>query len=144
LNLQFTNVCLGNQLGCQGWSPSQEPPPPGYSLEFSPDAAANVQQWSGNVQPACANNQTQTQGDDGWLHMSIVDLSGYSGMPSFNHPKTALSAYLCESVVHTVANNSESQAQIFYQEFTDSSTNRLRGNHLLRDAPLPLHFPSTR
>ena len=71
--------------------------------------------------PRARITRPQTQFDDSWLHQSIVDLSGYSGTPSFNYPKTAISAYLCETVIHTAANNSESQAEIFYEQFTDPS-----------------------
>jgi hypothetical protein len=64
----------------------------------------------------------QTQNDQNWADMSIVELPAHNGLPNFNFPKTALSAFLCENTANGAAgNNSESQGEIFYENFTSSS-----------------------
>jgi hypothetical protein len=118
----YSLICqAGQNFGCSGWYAED---PPGYSLEFSSDAASAVEGWSGGTQvtgPACANNSTQTTYDQSWQHMSIVDLPAQNGLPSFNYPKTSISAWLCQTVTGAAQNNSESQAEIFYEQFTSGA-----------------------
>ena len=121
-NNQYAQICSGSsQVGCVGWN-AQEPP--GDSLEYVQGAQDSVNSWSGNTNsPACGNNMQNgtTTYNTQWLKMSIVDFTE-TQLPSFNYPKTAISAWLCETTAPgTPPNNSQSQGQIFYQQFTSFS-----------------------
>ncbi len=51
--------------------------------------------------------------------MSIVNFPTTGQQPIFNYPRTAISAWLCESTAAGVpSSNSAAQGQIFYQQFT--------------------------
>jgi len=121
-NNQYTRICVSpGQAGCVGWNPGQDPP--GMSLEYVQGSEHGVNDWSGNPTPKCANNYNETSGPENtaWLQMSIVDTSS-TQQPSFNYLHTAMSAWLCETVQSgAAANNSASQGQLFYQQFTSLS-----------------------
>lgn len=83
-----------------------------------------VEAWSGGTAvtgPAtCANqnNQaTKAAQNTAWQQMSIVDFSSTS-QPTFNYPTTAMTSWLCASDQEGTQNNSGSQGEIFYQQFT--------------------------
>jgi hypothetical protein len=116
-NRNYTTICSGTgQAGCIGW-PIQEPP--GYSLEYVGHYKSEVNAWSGNPTPSCANNSSQTTFDASWYAMSIVNFPTSGQQPIFNYPKDGDSAWLCESTAPGIPpNNSAAQGQIFYQQFT--------------------------
>jgi hypothetical protein len=121
-NNNYTTICSGGgQLGCDGWAAQL---PPGYSLKYQ-DHAGEVETWSGGTAitgPACGNtSNTTTTWDANWLHMSLVDLSGFAGTPSFNYPDTSMAAWLCETDVEGTPNNSGSQGERFYKQITQQS-----------------------
>jgi hypothetical protein len=121
-NNQYTTICSGSgQAGCVGWTPQD---PPGYSLEFVGSHKSEVQLWTGNMSPSCANNSQQTNGSENtaWYNMSIVNFPATGQQPSFNYTNTAMSAWLCETVEPGVApDNAAPQGQLFYQQFTSLS-----------------------
>lgn len=119
-NNQYTLMCVSpGQAGCVGWNPAQDPP--GLSLEYVLGSQHGVNEWSGATGPACGNNHTQTTYNTNWLQMSVVDTTS-TQQPSFNYPNTAMSAWTCENTAPGVPqNNSASQGQIFYQQFTSQS-----------------------
>ncbi len=115
-------MCPASQLGCNGWGQD----PVSFPLEYT-DHAGDVETWTGGTNvtgPACANTTKPpmpTTYNSNWLHMSIVDLSGYAGTPSFSYPNTAMSAWLCASDTQGTYNNSGSQGMLFYQQITQQS-----------------------
>jgi hypothetical protein len=98
-NSQSTTVCLNsNQLGCHGWSSTQGPPL--TSLEYTSGYKGEVNTWTGNPSPSCANNDSSTPTtsteNSNWFFQSILfNLSTLQ--PTFTYTNTALSAYLCET-----------------------------------------------
>jgi hypothetical protein len=116
-NRDYTTICSGSgQAGCVGW---QIQDPPGYSLEFVGHYKSHVNAWSGNPTPSCANNSSPTNYDASWYAMSVVNFPTTGQQPLFNYPRTAMSAWLCETTAPGVPpNNSAAQGQIFYQQFT--------------------------
>jgi hypothetical protein len=118
-NNTAAQMCPIGQLGCNGWTQGPGGEPVLQSLEYT-DHAGDVENWSGGTSvtgPACAQNTTTTYNAN-WLHMSIVDLSGYAGTPNFSYPSTAMSSWLCASDVQGTQNNSGSQGMLYYQQFT--------------------------
>ena len=122
-NGQYTYVCKNaNQAGCSGWFMVQDPP--GYSLEYTSPAKSQITEWSGATGPACANNHVgqQTTFDASWQQMSIVYFPASGSQPSFNYPKTAMSAWLCETTdIGVAVNNAVPEGQLFFQQFTSVS-----------------------
>jgi hypothetical protein len=124
-NGNTTTVCAPGttQTGCNTptWPP--DPPSPNYSLEYVTQDAGNVNLWSGNTGPACANGQGNTTTyNKSWYSMSILSVNQpVSG--SFNYPHTQMSAWLCQSVSKAGAslNNSTAQGGEYYAEFTQQS-----------------------
>ncbi len=123
-NNTAAQMCPTGQLGCNGWSQGPGGEPVLSSLEYTQQADL-VETWSGGTKitgPACANSgNTTTTWNSMWLHMSIVDLSGYAGTPNFNYPQTAMTSWLCTSDVEGTQNNSSSQGMLFYQQITQPS-----------------------
>jgi hypothetical protein len=118
-------MCPTGQLGCNGWTQGPNGAPIIAPLEYTQQADL-VETWSGGTAitgPACANNNTATATlqNAAWLHMSIVDTSGYAGTPNFNYPQTAMTSWLCSSDVEGTQNNSSSQGMLFYQQITQPS-----------------------
>jgi hypothetical protein len=110
-------ICESGQLGCTGWTT-----PNGFSPEYLPSYASNVQMWSGGTGPACANRHAlATTFNTEWAAMSIVDAAGPDGNPSFSYPNTNMAAWLCETDAVDPLNNSASQGELFYLNFTSSS-----------------------
>ncbi len=104
--------------------------------EYVSGAQTAVGKWTNDN--SCAGSGATTSGSNtAWLNQSIVDQSsggaGQGAVPTFNYPYTAMSAWLCRSVVDDVngvsyncaatnngnsnycPNNSSSQGQIFYE-----------------------------
>jgi hypothetical protein len=138
-NGQYTFICNGNQgNGCSNW-PVQREDPPGYSLEYVPGDASFVDQWTGNAAtnptaPCAGSNPTNySSGVNGWTAQSIVVGSSPGYAPTFNYPSTGISSFLCQSVSKLGAqiNNSESEAGLYYAQFTQQSQT---GNYLLVNA----------
>jgi len=121
----------GGQYGCQlGTSGSTWTLGP----EYLPGAISAVAKWTNDN--SCANTYpTNTSGSSNaaWLAQSIVDQSsggaGQGAVATFNYPNTAMSGWLCRSVVSNpnyncaangnansnyCPNNSSPQGQIFY------------------------------
>jgi hypothetical protein len=121
-NNNYTTICSGqNQAGCVGW-PVQEPP--GYSLEYVGAHKNEVEQWTGNLSPSCANNSAATTGSEYtlWYNQSVVNFPTSGQQPSFSYPSTAMSAWLCESVEPGVSqDNAAPQGELFYEQFTSAS-----------------------
>lgn len=125
-NGQYTQICTGSpsQYGCNNWLTH---PVENYSLEYVGGDGSSVNQWSGNAgivnSAACANNNSTTGFNSQWASMSIVVGSSPNASATFSYPNTAMSAWLCSSVSNPGAtlNNSMSQAEIFYQQFTQAS-----------------------
>ncbi len=119
-------MCPTGQLGCNGWTQGPNGAPIIAPVEYTQQADL-VETWSGgtaNTGPACANTtntQTWTTQNAKWLHMSIVDTSGYAGTPNFNYPQTAMTSWLCASDMEGTQNNSGSQGMLFYQQITQQS-----------------------
>ncbi len=115
-----TPICQSSQsqFGCVGWTTQ-----PNYSEEFT-GAKNDVETWSGGTAvtgPACANNSTITTYDSSWLTMSLMDFTE-TEQPSFNYPKTAMAAWLCETTAMNVTpNNSGAQGELFYLQFSSAS-----------------------
>lgn len=123
----------GGQYGCQlGTGGSTWTLDPTY-IQGAQNA---VTSWT-NASPSCANamGQNTSSENQAWLNQSIVDQStGGSGqppVPTFYYPGTAMSGWLCRSVVNIgdppyncaangnnsaiwCPNNSSPQGQIFY------------------------------
>jgi len=122
-NDQYTFLCVSpGQTGCKGWNTAQDPP--GSSLEFTTGYKTEVNQWSGNnTLQACANNYQQTTYDTQWYNMSILAPAQGGQTPSFNYPKTTMTAYLCENPAAPgiTLNNVTEQGQLYYAQFTNQS-----------------------
>ena len=121
----LTTVCPAGQLGCNSANnPSSWTVTPYYT-----DARTGVRAWSDDVTLGAAgvcrrtDGNTSTQAGTEWKAMSISD--GTVG--TFSYPKTSMTAWLCSSVASAdglndgTMNNSSSQAQLFFQNFTSSS-----------------------
>jgi hypothetical protein len=125
-NNQFTLICKPgtNQIGCAGWQLAQEPPPPGYSLEYTTGYKSEVNFWSGNASPiSCANNTQSTTASQNanWFQQSILYNLG-TQQPSFSYPYTAVSAWLCETVKGGVmVNNAAPEGQLYWAQFTNTA-----------------------
>jgi hypothetical protein len=122
----------GCQLGAGGSTWTLGP-------EYLPGAISAVAGWTNDS--SCANTYpTNTSGSSNaaWLAQSIVDQSsggsGQGAIPTFSYPNTAMSGWLCRSVVNNsnpyyncttngnanpnyCPNNSSSQGQLFYENF---------------------------
>jgi hypothetical protein len=94
-----------------------------FSLEYVPQNASDVNLWTGNTGPACANGQgITTTYNQSWYGMSI--LSGNQPVhQNFNYLNTKMSAWLCQTVSKSGAslNNSTAQGGEYYAEFTAQS-----------------------
>jgi hypothetical protein len=126
-NNNKTYICDGgSQIGCNAASWTQSPAID-YSDEYVGGDATSVNLWSGATGPACANNTVggTTTFNSQWQQMSIVGGSAQGGGPgpSINYPNTAISAWLCENVtdLNVSLNNSMSQGELFYAQFTPTS-----------------------
>jgi len=108
-------ICsVAGQLGCKGvtqWSASA----------YYTNALVSVQTWTDiNTDPdnTCRGPvQNSYTADEQWKDMSIVDDGVFS---TFNYPNTSMTAWLCSSTYMGTAamNNSSSQAQLFFGNFT--------------------------
>jgi hypothetical protein len=117
INNQTTTICGSpGQVGCVGWT-GQQP----RSLEYVTGYKSEVNEWSGNYAPiSCANNVqgTSSSQNANWFQQSIL-YNGGTQQPSFNYPKTTISAWLCDTVKTGVqSNNAPSQGQLYWAEFT--------------------------
>jgi hypothetical protein len=107
-------ICGGGQYGCKLGS--------GGSWSLSPSyvgVQGMVGQWTNDN--SCRGQQnTSGASNAAWLAQSIVDQStGGSGqppVPTFTYSSTAMSAWLCRTVVNNMTNNSSPQGQIFYAQ----------------------------
>jgi hypothetical protein len=114
-------VCPTGQLGCSGTSPWTASP-------YYFDALMGVQAWtdqsSQQVDTCRGTAVTEDRANEQWKDMSIVD-DGV--VATFNYPHTSMTAWLCSSVWSSdghhdgAMNNSSSQAQLFFANFTSSS-----------------------
>lgn len=112
-------VCPTGQLGCNATNdPSSWTQSPSYT-----DQVASVRTWTGDI-IGDANSCRPTNGgytsgtaDARWQAESIVD--GTVG--TFNYPHTQITSWLCSSSSDQPMNNSSPQAQLFFQQFTNSS-----------------------
>ena len=112
-------VCGSGQYGCQLGVDTPWTLPPTY-VE---NAVNYINSWT--------NSNTCTTGSNPkWLAQSIVDQNA-GATPTFSYPNTAMSAWLCSTVQNPQGincatgyqpdfcpNNSSSQGEIFYNEFT--------------------------
>lgn len=128
-NNNTTAVCAPNttQTGCNTvtW-PTVNGNPIQYSLEYITQDAGNVNLWTGNPGPACANGSgTQTTYNQPWCEMSVLGSRQNCGSqpvaPSFNYPNTMMSAWLCQSAKTGPLNNSTAQGQEFFANFLQQS-----------------------
>lgn len=123
-NPPSVTVCGAGQYGCRmgGDSPWILPP------TYVPNGVNYIDHWT--------NSNTCTTGTNPqWLNESIVDQStgqsGQGAVPTFSYPSTAMSAWLCSNVdgqppscsgsnynYNVCPNNSSSQGEIFYSQFT--------------------------
>jgi hypothetical protein len=116
-------MCPASQIDCNGWStgPNGQPIIASTVYNYQQDA---IEAWSGGpavTGPTCANQtNTTTTWNSAWRQMSIVDFSSTS-QPTFNYPATAMTSWLCASDQEGTQNNSGSQGEIFYQQFTSLS-----------------------
>jgi hypothetical protein len=116
----LVTVCPAGQLGCNSANnPSSWTAPIAYT-----ESRTRVRKWSDDVTlgpgGVCqrTNGNTSVQASLEWKAMSIVD--GTIG--TFNYPRTNLTAWLCSSVANNgTMNNSSSEAQLFFQNFTSAS-----------------------
>jgi hypothetical protein len=112
----LVQVCPSGQFACNSTNS-----PPSWSLyaRYVPDDAGLLSAWSGLNSPACAGSQTTTTTENAeWKAMSIVD----GNIAAFNYPNTNITAWLCSSVANNGStNNSSTQGQLFFQNFTSSS-----------------------
>jgi hypothetical protein len=123
-NAQSVTVCPSGQLGCNAFnSPSSWTLGANYT-----DALSGVRTWTGDSSGdsgTCrrASGYTSGTANAAWKAMSIVD--GTVG--TFNYPSTNITTWLCSSVQSAdglndgVMNNSSTEAQLFFQNFTSSS-----------------------
>jgi hypothetical protein len=113
----MVNVCGSGQYGCQLGSG-------GSSWTLSPSYVGvngQVGLWT-NDNSCRGSSITTSSSNAAWLAQSIVDQST-GATPTFSYPDTAMSGWLCRSVAtgYGLPNNSSSQGQIFYANFTSSS-----------------------
>jgi hypothetical protein len=124
------NHGYGCQLGLNGSTWALNP-------TFVAGAQNGVQKWT-NEQSQCAvTNPTDPTSNADWLKESIVD-QGTGATPTFTYSKTAMSAWLCRSVVSNpnydcvahhngnsnyCPNNSSPQGQLFYQNIPSGTSN---------------------
>ena len=117
-------VCGAGQYGCRMGSDS----PWILPATYVPNGVNYIDHWT--------NSNTCTTGTNPqWLNESIVDQStgqsGQGAIPTFSYPSTAMSAWLCSNVdnqppscsgshynYNVCPNNSSSQGEIFYSQFT--------------------------
>jgi hypothetical protein len=112
------------------------------SPTFVAGAQMGVQNWT-NEQSTCAvTNPSDPTSNSDWLKESIVDqfsVTGKGAAPTFSYTKTAMSGWLCRSVVNDTPqydcvanhnsnsnycpNNSSPQGQIFYQNIPSGTAN---------------------
>jgi hypothetical protein len=118
-------VCPTGEFGC---NPANNPQ--SWTLEaFYDDALKGMRAWSDEssqssweCRPPIAQNTNATANQD-WNNMSIAD--GTVGQ--FNYPQTSMTAWLCSSVWSSdglndgAMNNSSTQAELFFQNFTSAS-----------------------
>lgn len=111
-------ICsVAHQLGCSGVTPWT-------ASAYYTNALSGVQAWTDQtnqlVDECRSTVETEDRANEQWKDMSIVDDGVVS---TFNYPKTSMTAWLCSSVYNNTVpmNNSSSQAQLFFQEFTNGS-----------------------
>jgi hypothetical protein len=113
----MTNVCPSGQYGCQLGSG-------GSSWTLSPHyVGVNGQVGLWTKDNSCRGSSiTTSTSNSAWLAQSIVDQST-GATPSFSYSATAMSGWLCRSVAsgYGLPNNSSSQGQIFFANFTSSN-----------------------
>jgi hypothetical protein len=106
----IVNVCPSGQYGCQlGTNPPTWSQSPSYL-----GVASQVGLWTNDT--TCRGSAlTSSASSAAWLAQSIVD-QGQGATPTFSYPSTAMSAWLCRSVIPAdgLPNNSSPQGQIFY------------------------------
>jgi hypothetical protein len=117
-------MCPANQYQCNGWLQGPNGDPIIASTVYNQQEDM-VETWSGGptvTGPTCANQtNTTTTWNSTWQTMSIVDFSNPNSQPIFSYPNTAMTSWLCASDQEGTQNNSGSQGEIFYQQFTSSS-----------------------
>jgi hypothetical protein len=120
---QNVTICPAGQPGCQlGVG--------GSSWTLSPSylgVASQVGLWTGDT--TCRGSaMTSAASNASWLGQSIVNQStggqGQPPVPTFSYPGTAISAWLCRSVLGGFgqANNSSPQGQLFYAQVGTNQT----------------------
>jgi hypothetical protein len=107
-NAPVMTVCPPGEYGCNGASWPDSPAYVGAGI-------AAVASWTGD---SSCNGSKRTKPDSNaeWKAMSIVD---GTNNPSFNYPNTGMAGWLCSND-DRVQNNSASQGDLFYQQFTSS------------------------
>ncbi len=129
----------GNQYGCQLGGGSTWTLSPTYLSGTN----TGVGNWTNDTSCANANGSTTmttTLSQSNWLKQSIVDQSSVTGLgatPMFAYSNTAMSGWLCRSVVSNgvncaaignndskdCPNNSSPQGQLFYANISSSTPN---------------------
>jgi hypothetical protein len=112
--LVLVEVCPSGQLGCNS---ANNPLSWTQYVEYS-DAAAAVRDWSG-LNSCAAGSTTSSANNAAWKAMSIVD----GNIGAFSYPSTNITGWVCSSVASGDGpmNNSSPEAQLFFQQFTNSS-----------------------
>lgn len=122
-------VCPAGQYGCELGS--------GTSWTLGPTylsgANQNVGTWTNDNSCGVPSTSTTAASNTRWLQQSIVD--GGLNSPTYNYPETGVAAWLCRSVQNPdnvncqtnytdkdCANNSSSQAELFYSQITASNS----------------------
>ena len=88
--------------------------PHGVKVHHNLGVASQVGFWTNDT--TCRGSApTSSASSAAWLAQSIAD-QGQGATPTFSYPSTAMSAWLCRSVIPAdgLPNNSSPQGQIFY------------------------------
>jgi hypothetical protein len=118
-------ICPVGQFGCQLGGTQPWVLSPTYT-----GAASGVRNWTGDSTCAVPGTTTSAASEAAWLQESIVNDG--TGSPTYSYPKTAMTAWLCQSVFDGntcvggqggtpqdfCPNNSTSQGQIYYAKMT--------------------------
>lgn len=117
-------VCPTGQLGCTGWPTGGVPVSPTYLY----GSETTVGYWTGDSSCGVCPPATSNTSNQNWLNQSNVTTGA-----SFSYSKTSMAGWLCASVVNQVGqdqchqypqrclNNTTSQGQIFFANFTNSN-----------------------
>ena len=121
-------ICPAGQYGC-----TPKTIPWNDNVIYVDGYANSVSNWTGTGAGSCASQSGQTQQDlTAWKNMSIVD-GGLNGLsPTFNFPNTSMHGWVCQSYATDpkyhyqlcfpphCPNNSASQGNYFYEQFSSS------------------------